>query len=78
MAGTQTWPKTHNLLTEIRDLVSGPNEVEILDVASQEKKKKSVIGKKWIYSERLTEWAITEGKSSNKMWQLVFIGWVIS
>ena len=42
------------------------------------KKKKSVISKKWIYSERLTEWAITEGKSSKKMWQLVFIGWVIS
>ena len=44
----------------------------------KKKKKKSGIGKKWIYSERLTEWAITEGKSSNKMWQLVFIAWVIS
>ena len=34
-AETQTKPKSHSLPTEITDLVSGPNEAQVLDVSSQ-------------------------------------------
>ena len=34
-AETQTEPKSHSLPTEITNLVSGPNETQVLDVSSQ-------------------------------------------
>ena len=46
--------KTHSLPTEITDLVSEPNEAQVLDVSSQKEFSERVIGNKWIYLERNT------------------------